>query len=565
MAQVAATGGSIPAVGEAPPAGMAPPEAASPPESPQAGGMQPQQQLRRSQSTPASPAAAKQEAKPSGKREKIVSVVEKYDTPSPQDYAIVLSDGKNHKFGRVDQVSAPKFTMRGKTKFGEPKSTGTEPSGPLAHQYDTIMTKMPKWTMAPRNSGIPRPADQPGPGEYHIPSTIYGSHPQLTCAGRVPKQTGKRPELALSKDGPGPSDYATLCSDGKKHKFGRIDQVSAPGWTMRAKTKFGEVKPTGTEPSGPLADKQDAVMHSPPKWTMTGRSSGIPKPADQPGPGEYPVPSTLYGSHPQLTCAGRVPKQTEERKQPAPKDITPSPQDYEIVLSHGKKHKFGRIDQVSAPGWTMRAKTKFGEAKPTGTEPSGPLADKVDAVMNRPPCWSMPGRSSGIPSPADQPGPGEYPIPSTLYGVHPQLTCAGRVPKRTQKRPELAWQTDTPAPGDYATVLSDGENHKFGRYDQTTGPSWTMRAKTKFGEAKPTGTEPSGPLADKVDGIMNRPPTWSMPGRGAGIPKPADQPGPGEYPIPGSIYGDHPTLVQPGRVPKTTEKRPEPGHGVRPG
>merc|ERR1712187_17396 len=96
------------------------------------------------------------------------------NTPSPQDYATTLSNGNSHSFGRPDQVHAPKFTMRAKTSFGnETKKTDTEPSGPIADKVDAILNKPPSWTMLPRSSGMPKSVDQPGPGEYHQPSTLY--------------------------------------------------------------------------------------------------------------------------------------------------------------------------------------------------------------------------------------------------------------------------------------------------------------------------------------------------------------------------------------------------------
>eukprot|EP00927_Polykrikos_kofoidii_P065087 TRINITY_DN60885_c0_g1_i1.p1 TRINITY_DN60885_c0_g1~~TRINITY_DN60885_c0_g1_i1.p1 ORF type:complete len:291 (-),score=31.25 TRINITY_DN60885_c0_g1_i1:68-916(-) len=260
-------------------------------------------------------------ASPNGsakRRAATTSALARYDTPSPQDYATLLSDGKSHKFGRIDQVSAPKFTIRAKTVFGNTKPSGTEPSGPLADKVDAVLTRPPSWTMAPRASGIPPAPEQPGPGEYRIPSTLYGSHPQLTCAGRVPTRTAKRPEQGHTGT-PSPQDYDTLRSSGKAHKFGRVDQLTAPTYTMRQKTTFGAYKPSGTEPSGPLSEKYNAILRKSPSWSMAPRAAGIPKPPEQPGPGEYKIPSTLYGSHPQLTCAGRVPRLTEQRPAQGPR------------------------------------------------------------------------------------------------------------------------------------------------------------------------------------------------------------------------------------------------------
>jgi len=168
--------------------------------------------------------------------------------------------------------------------------------------------------MLPRGSGIPKAAPQPGPGEYHQPSTLYGSHPQLAVAGRVPKRTEKRKDMANPNNTPSPQDYSTQCSDGKTHSFGRPDQVHAPKFTMRAKTSFGnEVKKTDTEPSGPIADKVDAILNRPPSWTMVPRGSGMSKPVDQPGPGEYAQPGCIYGTHPCIPQPGRIPKRTEQR------------------------------------------------------------------------------------------------------------------------------------------------------------------------------------------------------------------------------------------------------------
>merc|ERR1719230_1933062 len=55
-----------------------------------------------------------------------------------------------------------------------------------------------------------------------------------------------------------------------------------PQFSMRKKTAFGDIKFSGTEPSGPLAEKYDAIMNAPPKWSMLSRVTGIPKAPDQP-------------------------------------------------------------------------------------------------------------------------------------------------------------------------------------------------------------------------------------------------------------------------------------------
>mmetsp|Transcript_44930 Transcript_44930/g.88918 ORF Transcript_44930/g.88918 Transcript_44930/m.88918 type:complete len:252 (+) Transcript_44930:127-882(+) len=214
----------------------------------------------------------------------------------------------------------------------------------------------------------------------------------------------------------------------------------------------------------------------------------------------------------------------------------------------------------SGPTFSMRAKTSFGVPQPTATEPGGDLSGKLDSVLKKSPSWSMTSRAVGIPSPPSQPGPGEYPLPSTLCGSHPTLVCPGRVHKPTAPRPDFirdAAKKDIPSPADYQ---NEGSNRKLRRADQSAPPSYTMRAKL----SDPADREPRpgfkllGNATHK--GVQNTP-SWSMPPRASGIPKPHVTPGPGQYPIPGSIYGSHPMIQQPGRVAKKTGKRftyPEP-------
>lgn len=206
----------------------------------------------------------------------------------------------------------PSWTMRTKTAFGDEqkyRNTGGEAGADLSSKYDQIRPRAPAFSMLPRASGIPKPANQPGPGEYMLPSTLYGSHPALPMAGRVPKTTARR---SLPQDGmpvtPSPLDYKTE----QTGIFGRVDQSRVPKWSMRSKLvdpASREVRP-GAYDVGNCG--RNGAMTSP-KWTMMPRSSGLPKPVDQPGPGDYALPSTLYGRHPALPMAGRVPRLTSER------------------------------------------------------------------------------------------------------------------------------------------------------------------------------------------------------------------------------------------------------------
>jgi len=296
--------------------------------------------------------------------------------------------------------------------------------------------------MAPRGSGIPKPPNQPGPGEYHQPSTLYGSHPALPVPGRVPTTSCKRstPSDALTAGGPTPAphDYKVVI-DGE---FGRRDQSKAPVFTMRPKVRDPadkEVRPGATAYS--LGNQCRTGSMETPSWTMAPRGSGIPKPPNQPGPGEYHQPSTLYGSHPALPVPGRVP--TTSCKRSTPSDAltaggpTPAPHDYKVVIDG----EFGRKDQSKAPVFTMRPKVRDPadkEVRPGAT--SYTLGKASCKGLMTAPCWSMAPRGSGIPKPPQQPGPGEYHQPSTLYGSHPCLVVPGRVPKSTM--PRIPYKTE---------------------------------------------------------------------------------------------------------------------------
>lgn len=202
----------------------------------------------------------------------------------------------------------PKFTMGQKLK--DPMAREVRP-GPYTtgnYNYKGEMTT-PAWTLNSRSTGISKPPQQPGPGEYTLPSTLYGSHPQLPVPGRIPKSTTRR---SLPNDGmpttPAPWDYAVV----QKDKFGRIDQTTAPRFTMRGKLKdpMAREQRPGPYETGNYNYKGEMTT---PSWTLNSRSTGISKPPQQPGPGEYTLPSTLYGCHPQLPVPGRIPKTTAPR------------------------------------------------------------------------------------------------------------------------------------------------------------------------------------------------------------------------------------------------------------
>eukprot|EP00441_Pelagodinium_beii_P006496 CAMPEP_0197703244 /NCGR_PEP_ID=MMETSP1338-20131121/125339_1 /TAXON_ID=43686 ORGANISM="Pelagodinium beii, Strain RCC1491" /NCGR_SAMPLE_ID=MMETSP1338 /ASSEMBLY_ACC=CAM_ASM_000754 /LENGTH=387 /DNA_ID=CAMNT_0043287137 /DNA_START=18 /DNA_END=1178 /DNA_ORIENTATION=+ len=380
-------------------------------------------------------------------------------------------------------------------------------AGDLGPKLNQIRPQAASWSFMPRESGIVKTKDQPGPGQYPVPSTIYGSHPALPVAGRVPKRTDKRsvPSDQLGaemKRNPAPHDYEVVKTvDGPNHKFGHAGQKTAPKFTMRPKVSFGSQFKNSKQAdeggmAGDLGPKLNQIRPQAASWSFMPRESGIVKTKDQPGPGQYPVPSTIYGSHPALPVAGRVPKRTDKRSVPsdqlgAEMKRNPAPHDYEVVKTvDGPNHKFGHAGQKTAPKFTMRPKVSFGSQFKNAKQAdeggmAGDLGPKLNQIRPQAASWSFMPRESGIVKTKDQPGPGQYPIPSTIYGEHPQLPVPGRVPKQVEKRStpsdQLPGMLKNPSPQDYAVVSAPGKDVKFGRADQETAPRFTMRAKVAFG------------------------------------------------------------------------------------
>lgn len=210
---------------------------------------------------------------------------------------------------------APAPTMGGRHKFGDMLATaptGTELTTVESHKYDYFLTKQPSWTMIPRKSGMSKPPDQPGPGEYPLPGSIYGNHPTIKQPGRVSIARTERPSLASlqAKDVPSPQDRAVV----KDGKIGTALQRSAPQFSIRLKWKdpADKEKRPGCQ-TYDIGDQGKSGKMGAPAWTMAPRSSAIPKPPQQPGPGAYPMPGSIYGAHPTIPQPGRVPQTKAKR------------------------------------------------------------------------------------------------------------------------------------------------------------------------------------------------------------------------------------------------------------
>jgi len=330
-----------------------------------------------------------------------------------------------------------------------------------------------------------------------------------------------------------------------------------PKFTMRKKLEdpANKEKRPGcqTYDIGKMARNGKMTM---PEWSMAPRSSGIPPVPDFPGPGHYPIPGSIYGSHPCITQPGRVARQNVQRPDPQdwePRE-TPSPQEYAKI----EPGTFGRVDQSKAPKWTIRQKL----VDPANKEkkPGCQTYDIKNCNRNGPmtaPEWSMMARSSGIPPDPGFPGPGEYVQPGTIYGQHPTIHQPARVPKTTQKRSEPSeWEPkDTPSPQDY-NLVKPGE---FGHAGHEKAPKFTMRKKIvdPASKEKKPGCQTYDIGKCARHGPMTAP-QWTMAPRSSGIPPTPGFPGPGHYPLPGSIYGSHPCIEQPGRVARQNVQRPDP-------
>lgn len=223
--------------------------------------------------------------------------------------------------------------------------------------------------------------------------------------------------------------------------------TSPPSFTMRSKLQdlsSKEVRPSVY--SYTLKNVNHHGAMTAPSWSMTSRDSGIPKSPQQPGPGEFPLPGTLYGSHPTIPQPGRVPKTNARRSLPqdsVPSADNPSPQHYNTVQTGA----FGRVDQHKSPSYTMRSKLQDHSSKEKRpTAQTYELKNVNHKGSMTAPSWSMTSRSTGISKPPQQPGPGEYALPGTIYGNHPTVHQPGRVPITTGKRslPCLTTYPDRP-------------------------------------------------------------------------------------------------------------------------
>jgi len=190
------------------------------------------------------------------------------------------------------------------------------------------------------------------------------------------------------------------------------------------------------------------------------------------------------------------------------------------------------------PKWTMRAREVFGDQmllqkKQTGGEPSKDLRNEVEATKNSAPSWSMLSRSGGIPKPLGYPGPGEYPIPSTVQQTHPVMgfwegrgwNFGAGSSARTRSAGSVSHRT--PGPHEYTVRTGD----KIGTLTHKTLPHYSMG--TKLNDPSNKEKRPGPP--EYSIGKQSRfgemvAPNWSFLGRGSSsCSKLEKSPGPGSH------------------------------------
>mmetsp|Transcript_57418 Transcript_57418/g.134659 ORF Transcript_57418/g.134659 Transcript_57418/m.134659 type:complete len:244 (+) Transcript_57418:147-878(+) len=136
-------------------------------------------------------------------------------------------------------------------------------------------------------------------------------------------------------------------------------KASPPAFSMRAKTAFGDAERylrRGGDTAGPI--DANKFKYEPPKWSIGSRNTHISKPANYPGPGEYPVPSTMLKSHPTLPSPPKgwnfSTTKRADSMGPLNKD-SPGPLAYRVEQSD--KVAGTRLHQ-SAPAFSIRTKLK---------------------------------------------------------------------------------------------------------------------------------------------------------------------------------------------------------------
>jgi hypothetical protein len=174
------------------------------------------------------------------------------------------------------------------------------------------------------------------------------------------------------------------------------------------------------------------------KWTIgagSGRSNGIPKPVDQPGPGYYTVPSSMKG-HPIMRNPRQVPAYTSKRQPLHVVDNETGPLDYQ---TDGKGQDRGRAVVTTSPSFTMRIKPNdpaSREKRPecTAYTVKGGMTHKGFCAA---PSWGQGSQSRSIKMKEDNtPAPGKYTTPTTFEGKHPLFPACARMARTETKRCE---------------------------------------------------------------------------------------------------------------------------------
>jgi hypothetical protein len=425
---------------------------------------------------------------------------------------------------RITKPFSPGKTIAGK-RNEKMCDSGPGPGEYVLKESDTNKG----WTMAHR----PKSADLwtgPGPGAYDVKATLWQKS-GITIAG-------KRQELAIWDDQPGPGSYNPKLSGGIAYSIQgrhlhdpaanenckkpgpnsydpnyRLTLPNYPGKSigMKYQEKLFDDGP------GPGQYKFQDLWDKSKGWTIGHR----PKTADSalsPGPGEYDIKTTLFDK-PGKTIAGKRPSHSAE--------TGPGPGMYDIKLDPGIAY--------SIQG---KYRTNY-EMNENLSKPGPSYYPNIDLTKPYYPGKTIAGKRNSVEKFDDLPGPGSY-NPRMDKGL--AFTIQGR----HDRDPEMLENMRKPGPSYYPNVdftkpnnpgKSFGIRYPDGRSDEVPGPGsynarnpeWCKKGWTIAQRPRSANPDPSpGPAAYDIKTTI-----FDKPGKTiAGKPHnalPGETPGPGMY------------------------------------
>lgn len=334
------------------------------------------------------------------------------------------------------------------------------------------MTKAahPKWSIKGKGQGEKLAKDGPGPGEYESGYNKRNT-PNYSFGSKLSKSFYEDKSSI-----PGPGCYqspSTLDKKGgylgKRSKARKADELPGPGayqmgstFSNRFSTAFGRGKrsnpnlnrsalapgPGTYEPSFEFSNSTHGVGFG------ISKRDGVTNKTQLPGPGQYTVSDSLFRDPKAASIKGR-PKTMHEDEKPGP--------------GHYQSKTY-----YTTPAYSMGVKTKLKELVSRGVPGPGGYNPEFTKVRQ-----GIPGMRFGSPSKPSLkkdllPGPGQYPIKSTVGSEGPSYGIQGR---------HSALKTDlVPGPGNYnpkdeairngtpGTIMGKGKRQDLAIKNQIPGP-----------------------------------------------------------------------------------------------